>query len=85
MLREWSRPWAVVFVVIFWMTIDNVFITDFSGGPQWKPLSAVIFNATKRGFSSDEFYSSVAGTLSVLAIVGLTLFMSSKGRLSDEK
>jgi ABC-type Fe3+ transport system permease subunit len=85
MIREWSRPWAIVFVVIFWMTIDNVFITDFAGGPQWKPLSAVIFNATKRGFSSDEFYSSVAGTVSVLAIIGLALILSSKGRLSEEK
>lgn len=85
MMREWSRPWAIVFVVIFWMTIDNVFITDFAGGPQWKPLSAVIFNATKRGFSSDEFFSSVAGTLCVLAVVGLTLLMSSKERLADRE
>lgn len=78
MMREWSRPWAVVFVVIFWMTIDNVFITDFAGGPRWKPLSAVIFNATKRGFSSDEFYSSVAGTICVLAVIGATLLLSKK-------
>jgi ABC-type Fe3+ transport system permease subunit len=78
MLREWSRPWAVVFIVIFWMTIDNVFITDFAGGPQWKPLSAVIFNATKRGFSSDEFYSSITGTLCVLAVIVATLLLSAK-------
>jgi ABC-type Fe3+ transport system permease subunit len=80
MLREWSKPWAVVFIVMFWMTIDNVFITDFAGGPQWKPLSAVIFNATKRGFSSDEFFSSVAGTLSVFAVIAATLLLSRKSR-----
>lgn len=81
MMREWSRPWAIVFIVIFWMTIDNVFITDFAGGPQWKPLSAVIFNATKRGFSSDEFFSSVAGTLSVLAVIGLTLVFTKQKKI----
>lgn len=71
--REWQRPWSIVFVVVFWLTIDNVFITDFSAGPSWKPLSAVIFNATKRGFSDQELVASLIGTLCVLAVIGVTL------------
>jgi len=75
-MREWQRPWSIVFVVIFWLTIDNVFITDFAAGPGWKTLSAIIFNSTKRGFSSEEFTSSVLGTLSVLTIIGIALLSS---------
>lgn len=71
--REWQRPWGIVFVIVFWLTIDNVFITDFSAGPTWKPLSAVIFNATKRGFSDAEFVTSLIGTVCVLAVIGVTL------------
>jgi len=73
--REWQRPWGIVFVIVFWLTIDNVFITDFSAGPTWKPLSAVIFNATKRGFSDAEFVTSLIGTVCVLAVIGTTLML----------
>ncbi len=83
-LKEWGKAWATVFAVIFWLTIDNVFITDFAAGPTWKTLSTVVFNSTKRGFSTEEFYSSILGTVSVLAVIGLTLFLSTdKKRVSS--
>lgn len=72
-IKEWRRPWSIVFVVSFWLAIDNVFITDFSAGPQWKTLSAIIFNATKRGFSAAEYTSSVLGTVSVLVVIAVVL------------
>lgn len=68
-LTEWRKQCGIVFVVVFWLTIDNVFITDFAAGPKWKPLSAVVFNATKRGFSEEEFFSSLLGTVTVLAVI----------------
>lgn len=77
-LKEWRRPWVIVFIVTFWLTIDNVFITDFSAGPSWKTLSAVIFNATKRGFSAGEFLSGVVGSLCVLTVIGITLLAAKK-------
>ena len=76
--REWRKQWGVVFIVLFWLTIDNVFITDFAAGPKWKPLAAVVFNATKRGFSSDEFLSSFLGTLTVIGVILATLWASQK-------
>ncbi len=76
--REWKRPWGIVFVIVFWLTIDNVFITDFSAGPGWKPLSAVIFNATKRGFSDQEFVASLMGTVCVLLVIGTTLILCNR-------
>jgi ABC-type spermidine/putrescine transport system permease subunit II len=79
-MKEWGTAWATVFAVIFWLTIDNVFITDFAAGPTWKTLSAVIFNSTKRGFSTEEFYSSVLGTVSVLVVIGVTLALSKTKR-----
>ncbi len=84
-IKEWTKPWAIVFVVIFWLTIDNVFITDFAAGPKWKTLSAVIFNSTKRGFSEEEFYSSVLGTLCLLAVIGVTFVMTRKPQLQAKE
>jgi hypothetical protein len=75
-LKEWMRPAGIVFIVIFWLTIDNVFLTDFAAGPTWKTLSAVIFNSTKRGFSEEEFFSSIIGTVCVLGVIGVTLLFS---------
>ncbi len=68
--REWKRQAAIAFVVVFWLTTDNVFITDFAAGPKWKPLSAVVFNATKRGFSDAELQSGFLGMLAILGVIG---------------
>jgi hypothetical protein len=71
--REWKRQAAIAFVVVFWLTTDNVFITDFAAGPKWKPLSAVVFNATKRGFSDAELLSSFLGMLAILGVIGAVM------------
>ena len=82
-LREWKTQWGIVFIVIFWLTVDNVFITDFAGGPKWKPLSVVIFNATKRGFSREEFFSSVTGSIVVLGCIVAAVLLSRRRRNTE--
>jgi hypothetical protein len=76
--REWKRQAAIAFVVVFWLTTDNVFITDFAAGPKWKPLSSVVFNATKRGFSDAEILSSFLGMLCVLTVIGAVMLCTRK-------
>ncbi|MBM3227969.1 hypothetical protein FJZ27_03880 [Candidatus Peribacteria bacterium] len=74
--REWRRQAAIAFVVVFWLTTDNVFITDFAAGPKWKPLSSVVFNATKRGFSDAELLSSFLGMLAIIVVIGCVMGVS---------
>lgn len=75
-LREWRRFFGITFIVNLWMIVDNVFITNFAAGPKWKPLSAIIFTATKRGFQDAEFLTGSLGSIGVLALVGIVLFFS---------
>lgn len=82
-IKEWRTQWLVTFAIIFWLTIDNVFLTDFAAGPTWKTLAAVVFNSTKRGFSAEEFYSGLLGTVSVLIVIGIALFMSKPKKMSS--
>ncbi len=71
---EWKRFFLLTFAINLWMTTDNVFITNFAAGPKWKPLSATIFTATKRGFSDAEFVTGVLGSLSVLFLILLLIY-----------
>ncbi len=77
-LKEWRRFFALTFIVNLWLTIDNVFITNFAAGPKWKPLSAVIFSATKRGFSQQEFLTSTLGSMTILMLIGCAAILSRK-------
>ncbi len=77
-LREWRHFFALTFIVNLWLTIDNVFITNFAAGPKWKPLSAVIFTATKRGFSEQEFLTSTLGSVTILLLIGCALILSKR-------
>lgn len=77
-LREWRRFFALTFVVNLWMTVDNVFITNFAAGPKWKPLSATIFTATKRGFQDAEFLTGSLGSLSILAVACIALLAGAR-------
>lgn len=72
-VREWKRFFALTFIINLWMTIDNVFITNFSAGPKWKPISAVVFSATKRGFQDDKFLTGTMGSVVMLSLIGLIL------------
>ncbi len=74
--REWKRQAAIAFIIVFWLTTDNVFITDFAAGPKWKPLSSVVFNATKRGFSDAEILSSFLGMVGILGVIGVVMLFA---------
>lgn len=75
-IREWRRFFALTFIVNLWLTVDNVFITNFAAGPKWKPLSAVLFSATKRGFQDEKFLTGSAGSVSLLVLIGVMMFLS---------
>lgn len=75
-LKEWQSWAGIIFLVMFWLTVDNVFITDFAAGPKWKPLSSVIFNATKRGFSEAEFFSTVLSAAIILTFFIVVLLVA---------
>lgn len=68
-LREWKRFVGITFIINLWLTVDNVFITNFAAGPKWKPLSAVMFSATKRGFQDDKFLTGSLGSLVMLLVI----------------
>lgn len=77
--REWKKFFGLTFIINFWMTLDNVFITNFSAGPKWKPIAATIFTATKRGFQDAEFLTGTFASLAViLLIVAVGLFTRTK-------
>ena len=82
-LQEWKSWSGIIFLVMFWLTIDNVFITDFAAGPKWKPLSSVIFNATKRGFSEAEFFSTVFSAAIILICFIAVLALARLRRKSE--
>ncbi|MBM3231456.1 hypothetical protein FJZ28_03965 [Candidatus Peregrinibacteria bacterium] len=75
-LKEWRAFFALTFIINVWMTVDNVFITNFAAGPKWKPLSAIIFTATKRGFSDQEFLTGFFGSLCILIVVGVSFLFA---------
>jgi ABC-type spermidine/putrescine transport system permease subunit II len=75
-LREWRLFFGLTFIVNFWMTVDNVFITNFSAGPKWKPISAVLFSATKRGFQDEKFLTGTLGSLTILALIIVVVFIT---------
>lgn len=84
-LAEWKKSAGIIFLVILWMTIDNVFITDFAAGPKWKTLSAVIFDATKRGFSDSEFITSVVSAACVFGFFVIVLAIGHYAKKTREK
>ncbi len=81
---EWKRFFLLTFAINLWMTTDNVFITNFAAGPKWKPLSATIFTATKRGFSDAEFFTGCLGSLSVLLLIALLLFSLPRNAIVEQ-
>ncbi len=77
-LQEWQKSAGIIFLVIVWLTIDNVFITDFAAGPKWKTLSAVIFDTTKRGFSDSEFITSALAAACVFGFFVIVITLGKK-------
>lgn len=73
---EWRRFFGITFVVNLWMMMDNVFITNFAAGPKWKPLSAIIFTSTKRGFQDAEFLTGALGSITMLTVIIMTILFT---------